>query len=114
MAVLYSRISNDTEGDAEPEVQFTCMKTFERDSDVRRDPLGSGAAVGAGVASSALVLLIGLLSVLYSAFFVARQTQRCPFMIQGLSDGPDQYGLTRSHVLKSKLGFIKKPASGVL
>jgi hypothetical protein len=86
MTVLYSRNSNDTERDAEPEVQFTCMKIFERDSDVRREPLGSGAAVGAGVASSALVLLIGLLSVLYSAFFVARQTQRCPFMIQGHSE----------------------------
>jgi hypothetical protein len=48
MTALYSKSDNDTEEEAEREVQFTCMKTFERDSDARHDPFASGADVGAG------------------------------------------------------------------
>lgn len=55
MMVFYGGL-NDTS----PDVQFSCLKTFERDGDPRADPLKSAAAAGPGVALSILAALLGL------------------------------------------------------
>ncbi|KAI9373761.1 hypothetical protein BJX61DRAFT_501519 [Aspergillus egyptiacus] len=55
MTVLYGE-----QNDSPPDVQFTCMKTFERDGDPREDQFEGGAVAGPRVGSSVLVALLFL------------------------------------------------------
>ena len=51
MTVLYDR-TNDTR----PDIQFSCLKTFERNGNPRKDPLASGGASSPGVSLSMLMV----------------------------------------------------------
>ncbi|RDW70895.1 uncharacterized protein DSM5745_08406 [Aspergillus mulundensis] len=66
MTVLYTdggQNDNENGTDADPEVQFTCMKTFHRDGEPRQEPFGSGAVArprGSLSFSGTLLVLVSI------------------------------------------------------